>query len=78
VHWCNNNSVGFCNGTVTQTGHLVNVGAKIAPMNGQVFLQYSGIWGSPGFLFESSGYWEPAFNETAMQGDFITAGARAL
>jgi hypothetical protein len=42
-------------------------------MNGQVFLQYSSIWGSPGFLFESSGYWDPAFKETAMQGDFITA-----
>ena len=43
-------------------------------MNGQVFLQYSGIWGSPGFLFESSGYWGPAFNETGMRGDFfITA-----
>ena len=47
-------------------------------MNGQVFLQYSGIWGSPGFLFESSGYWNLAFNETAMHGDFITAWCAAL
>ena len=73
LQWGNNSLVGFCNGTVTQTGRLVNASAKIASMNSQVFLHYFGICGSPGFLFESSGYWDPAFNETATQGAFITA-----
>ena len=31
----------------TKTGPLVNVGEKTAPLNGQVFIQYSGLWGSP-------------------------------
>jgi hypothetical protein len=74
VRWCNNPTVGFCNGAVTSAGSLVNVGSKIAPMNGQVFIQYSGIWGSPGTFYETSGYWCPAFNETGMLVDgFITA-----
>jgi hypothetical protein len=74
IRWCNNSRVSFCNGAVTQTGSLLNIGAKIAPMNGQVFIQYSGIWGSPGKLYGTSGYWHPAFNETGMKEDgFITA-----
>jgi hypothetical protein len=73
-HWCTYGLLSRCGDIVTPSGRLLNLGAKIAPMNGQVFLQYSGIWGSPGFLFESSGYWGPAFNETGMRGDFfITA-----
>jgi hypothetical protein len=43
-------------------------------MNGQAFIQYSGIWGSPGSFFFTSGYWGPAHNETGMRKDgFITA-----
>jgi hypothetical protein len=38
-------------------------------MNGQRFIQYSGIWGNPGTLKIFSGYWGPAFNETGA-GDF--------
>ncbi|HMJ86849.1 MAG TPA: hypothetical protein VK504_26910, partial [Vicinamibacterales bacterium] len=60
--------------TATSTGPLVNVGEKLAPLNGQVFIQYSGIWGSPGTFFGTSGYWGPAFNETGMgAGRFMTA-----
>ena len=74
VRWCNNPHVGFCNNAGTSAGPLLNVGAKIAPMNGQVFIQYSGIWGSPGLINQTSGYWGPAFNETGMRADgFITA-----
>lgn len=55
-------------------GRLVNVGEKHAPLNGQVFIQYSGLWGSPGVLYATSGYWGPAFNETGMtSGLFLTA-----
>jgi hypothetical protein len=43
-------------------------------MENQVFIQYSGIWGNPGTIFFSSGYWGPAFNETTMGNDgFVTA-----
>jgi hypothetical protein len=47
-----------------RSGGLRNVGEKTHPRNGQVFVQYSGLWGSPGGLFMTSGYWGPAFNET--------------
>lgn len=74
VRWCSNSHVSFCNGAVTPTGTLLNVGSKFQPMNGQLFILYSGIWGSPGTFFETSGYWGPAFNETGMGSDgFITA-----
>jgi hypothetical protein len=46
------------------SGGLRNVGEKSRPRNGQVFIQYSGLWGSTARLFMTSGYWGPAFNET--------------
>jgi hypothetical protein len=56
------------------TGPLLNVGEKLSPINGQSFIKYSGIWGSPGSFFFTSGYWGPVFNETAMGANhFITA-----
>ena len=66
--------VKWFDGRVGRAGALVNVGEKLSPLNGQVFIQYSGIWGSPGVLYGTSGYWGPAFNETGMGGDgFIRA-----
>jgi hypothetical protein len=73
VTWCLNNSVGFCDGRMTTSGGLLNLGAKLGPMNNQWFLKYSGIWGSPGTFFYTSGYWGPAYNETGMNNGFITA-----
>ncbi len=35
------------NGTSTASGELVNLGARRAAMNGQLFVYYSGLWGSP-------------------------------
>jgi hypothetical protein len=46
------------------SGGLRNVGERAAPRNGQLFVQYSGLWGDRGHLFVTSGYWGPAFNET--------------
>jgi hypothetical protein len=63
---CQNPAVTSLIGQNTVSGGLRNLGSKIAPLNGQVFIQYSGIWGSPGTLFEFSGYWDPAYNETGM------------
>lgn len=61
-------------GQRTHGGALVNVGEKSAPLHGQVFLRYSGLWGSPGVFYMTSGYWGPAYNETSMQDDgFVTA-----
>jgi hypothetical protein len=66
--------VPYGNGHVTPSGGLLNLGAKIGPMNNQVFIQYSGLWGSPGTFNGTSGYWGPAFNETSMKPDgFVTA-----
>jgi hypothetical protein len=61
-------------GVATPGGRIVNVGEKSAPRSGQLFIDYSGLWGSPGALFGTSGYWGPAFNETSMGDDgFVTA-----
>jgi hypothetical protein len=46
-------------------GGLLNLGEKTAPRHGQVFVQYSGLWGAPGQFYFTSGYWGPAYNETA-------------
>jgi hypothetical protein len=61
--------VRWFDGKVTSSGKLINVGEKTRPMNKQVFIQYSGLWGSPGATFISSGYWGPAYNETGMSKD---------
>ena len=50
-----------------RSGGLRNVGEKSRPRNGQVFVQYAGLWGSRRTLFITSGYWGPAFNETGAQ-----------
>ena len=47
-----------------RSGGLRNVGEKLHPRNGQIFIQYSGLWGAPARLSMTSGYWGPAFNET--------------
>jgi len=61
-------------GRVSPSGGLLNVGEKTSPLNGQAFIRYSGLWGSPGFLYVTSGYWGPAYNETSMTRDgFVTA-----
>jgi hypothetical protein len=61
-------------GSMSPGGILLNLGEKIRPLNGQVFIQYSGIWGSPGVKQATSGYWNPAYNETQIgPGFFITA-----
>jgi hypothetical protein len=66
--------VKWFDGKVGKAGALLNLGEKLHPLNNQVFIQYSGIWGSPGTLFGTSGYWGPAFNETEIGSDnFIKA-----
>lgn len=67
-------SVHWYDGRVTPGGVLLNIGEKMRPLNGQDFIRYSGIWGSPGFLEATSGYWNPAYNETEKGPDnFIKA-----
>jgi hypothetical protein len=65
-----------------ESGSLIDIGEKTNPLNGQMFIKYAGIWGSPStfpesnniLYFASSGYWGPAYNETDMRGDgFIAA-----
>ena len=54
-------------GNLSENGLLINVGERTAALNGQNFIYYSGLWGSPGANYISSGYWGPAFNETQEQ-----------
>lgn len=49
------------------SGGLVNIGERTNPRNGQTFVKYAGLWGAPRRLFLTSGYWGPAFNETAAE-----------
>lgn len=67
-------------GTLSNGGNLINVGEKIHPLNNQYFIQYSGLWGSPGMFYFTSGYWGPAYNETGLveQTQFITAWCRDM
>ncbi len=65
--------VGWPDGSVTEAGRLLDIGEKSAPLHGQTFLKYSGLWGSPGEFFITSGYWGPAYNETNMGADGFTA-----
>jgi len=60
-------------GSKRKAARLINIGEKTAPRSGQLFVAYSGLWGSPGTLYATSGYWGPAFNETKMDGTFVTA-----
>lgn len=55
----------FPDGRRGTVGPLVDLGTKLRPK--VAFLRYSGLWGSLGVTPISSGYWGPAFNETAMQ-----------
>jgi hypothetical protein len=60
-------------------GRLKNLGSKVAPMNGQAFVRYSGLWGSPGVFYGTSGFWGPAFNETSMRADgFVSAWCEGM
>ncbi|WP_437564312.1 hypothetical protein [Sorangium sp. So ce542] len=71
--------VAWFGGRCTRAGALLNMGEKRRPMNEQLFIQYSGLWGSPGVGYESSGYWGPAYNETDMRSDgFIVAWAEGM
>jgi hypothetical protein len=66
-------------GLRSTTGRLVNLGAKTTPMNGQVFVRYSGLWGSPGVFFGTSGFWGPAYNETSLRADgFVSAWCEGM
>ena len=66
--------VSWPDGHKSPSGGLLNMGEKSHPLNGQVFIQYSGIWGSPGTIQATSGYWGPVYNETGMRDDgFLTA-----
>jgi hypothetical protein len=72
------------------TGRLLNIGEKRQPLNGQVFIRYSGLWGSPSeksppipagnaLYVGFSGYWGPAYNETGIRPDkFIAAWADGM
>ncbi|MBI3074115.1 MAG: hypothetical protein HYY84_18555 [Deltaproteobacteria bacterium] len=65
--WTGGKAWGVWGNLLGTAGGLVNVGEKSLPRNSQWFIKYSGIWGSPGSTFISSGYWGPAFNETAAE-----------
>ncbi len=51
-------------GNSSSPGPLIHLGTRLHPTSSIV--NYSGLWGSIGTLWFSSGYWGPAFNETDM------------
>lgn len=73
--WKNGQVSWFSGETGTSAG-LLNVGEKLAPLNGQAFIQYSGLWGSPGRNYASSGSWGPAYDDRGIGSDsYINAWA---
>ncbi len=73
-------SVKWPDGNVTSSGPLVNVGSRQGAMNGQFFIYYAGLWGSPSRVdlpvlnYINSGCWGPAFNEIGERSDgFVEA-----
>lgn len=74
-----NGQVTWFSGETQTSGGLLNVGERSTPLNNQVFIQYAGLWGSPGRIFATSGYWGPAYNETGMlDNGFLTAWALGM
>lgn len=65
--WTGGMVTGANGASLGPSGGLRNVGEKSRPRHGQVFVKYSGLWGSRRTLFFMSGYWGPAFNETGAQ-----------
>jgi hypothetical protein len=75
----NGGAVQWFNGARGESGGILDVGSKLSPANDQWFIQYSGLWGSPGFAYEFSGYWGPAYNETQMDNSgFMAAWAENM
>jgi hypothetical protein len=74
--WTSGRVTGQRDGT---TGPLVNLGSKETPMNGQAFVRYAGLWGSPGVFYATSGFWGPAYNETSLRADgFVSAWCEGM
>jgi hypothetical protein len=74
VKWCTEAYLSECTGAKGSTGSLLDLGEKEKPMNHQTFITYSGLWGSPGTFYSSSGSWGPAYDDRSLGSDgFITA-----
>ena len=65
--WTSGRVIGWDGSLRGHSGGLINIGEKTHPRSGQIFIQYAGLWGATKRLFLTSGYWGPAFNETAAQ-----------
>ncbi|PKL80364.1 MAG: hypothetical protein CVV27_00535 [Candidatus Melainabacteria bacterium HGW-Melainabacteria-1] len=60
-------------------GGLLNVGERSTPLNGQLFIRYAGLWGSPGRIGATSGEWGPAYNGIGMLSNgYLTAWATGM
>lgn len=65
----------FSGETGTSPG-LLNLGEKRHPLNNQWFIQYSGLWGSPGRNSANTGEWGPAYHRSGLNADgYINAWA---
>jgi hypothetical protein len=58
--------VSWFNGDTGSSGGLLNLGERSLPLNGQVFIQYTGLWGSIGKNNLNSGDYGPAFQGLGM------------
>lgn len=61
-----NGTVTWFNGDSGTSGGLLNVGERSVPLNGQSFIQYTGLWGSVGKNVANSGDYGPAYQGLGM------------
>lgn len=67
-----NGKVSWFSGESGTSAGLINLGQKTAPLNGQVFIQYAGLWGE-------DGGWGPGYHESTLQTNgFINAWAAGM
>ncbi len=74
-----NGKISWFNGESGISPGLSNVGSKLKPLNQHVFIQYSGLWGSPARRFDAAGYWGPAYHHSGLlETSFLSAWGQGI
>jgi len=71
--------VSWFSGETGISGGLVNLGERSKPLNSSEFIQFSGLWGSPGKNYDNSGDWGPAYQDTdLLSNGYLNAWAAGM